>query len=107
MPTVDHDRIAAMLELGAPVRIVAERLGCSERHVRRIRQRHDLQHSPTWCWGTMHERDLIWGVLADMGKSVSEIAYCVGRSRQAVHAWHRDDQAAKIDAYSANPENWQ
>ena len=107
MPTVDHDRIGAMLELGAPTRIVAERLGCTERHVRRIRAERAIPHSPTWCWDTEHERALIWGVLADMGKSASEIAYCVGRSRQAVNRWYRNDQRKQIEALSANPDNWQ
>lgn len=103
---VDAGRVAAMLELGCPTTIIATRLGCHPRTVRRIRADRGIDHDALWAWGTEHEHDLVWGVLADLGHSTADIAYRVGRSVQAVSQWRkRDRQERALDA-SESPESW-
>lgn len=103
---VDADRVVAMLELGAPTSIVADRLGCSARHVRRIRAERGVDHDEVWCWGTEWERHLLWGSLLDAGMSPSRVAHNVGRSPQAVSQWRQQDRKEKVQRTSADPDAW-
>jgi len=104
--SVDTDQIEAMLELGAPTNVVADRLGCSARHVRRIRSERDVAHDELWCWDTEWERHFVWGALADIGMSNARIAFNVGRSVQAVSQWRQEDCKRRIERTSADPAAW-
>jgi predicted transcriptional regulator len=106
MPTVDTDRVVAMLELGAPTSLIADRLGCTARHVRRIRAAEDVDHEECWAWGTEWERDLIWSPLLEVGLSPSRVAHHVGRTPQAVHQWRKEERARTVKEQSADPDNW-
>lgn len=103
---LDPDRVVAMLEMGAPTSLVAERLNCSARHVRRIRKQRDVDHDVNDFWGSDWERQMIWGTLADLGFPNHRIAWNVGRSRQAVAQWRKEDRRASIERKSADPDNW-
>lgn len=85
--TLNHDRIAAMLRMGATPRQVAQRLRCSTRHVRRIANTRGIQVVPNPLIGTDQERRTLWRTLHENGCSYARIAYLMGRSRQAVAAY--------------------
>lgn len=104
---MDNDRIEAMLTWGAPVRIVAERLGCSQRHVRRVRQERSLSHNTDPMWGTEWERTWVWGIMLNLDYSDAQIAFRTGRSRQAVAQWRKKEEERERKQKSADPENWQ
>jgi len=111
-PVVDRDRVEAMLTLGAPTSLVAERLGCTPRHVRRIRQERNAEPTAldfTGCWTEEWEKEIVWDTLAELGYSDSRIAYLVGRTRQAVHQWRKKNRPEPGEAQqkSADPDAWQ
>lgn len=106
---IDPDRVEAMLSLGAPTQVVANRLGCTPRHVRRIRRDRDVQPSAldfSGCWTEEWEREIIWDTLAELGYPDSRIAYLVGRTRQAIHQWRKRQKKEEAAKKSADPSNW-
>jgi len=103
---VDRERVRKMLIWGAPVKIVAERLDCSKRHVRRIRSQCDVEHKVDAFWGTEWERDWVWGILRDLDYSDAQIAEIVGRTPQAVHQWRTTQVEKERKEKSADPTNW-
>jgi len=101
-----------MLTLGAPTSLVAERLGCTPRHIRRIKQEDEIGPTAldfTGCWTEEWEKEIVWDTLAMLGYSDSRIAYLVGRTRQAVHQWRKKNRPEPGEAQqkSADPDAWQ
>ena len=84
----DHDRIATAVRVGLPDEVIAERLACSRRTVRRVRAERDLERNenknPT-IWGSRSEWTL-WRMWHQrFGASKAQIARAFCRTRQAVH----------------------
>jgi hypothetical protein len=84
----DHDQIALAVRIGGlPDRVVADRLDCSRRTVRRVRndrglERNEPADAPIWgtaaewrLWRMWHQR---------FGASKAQIARAFCRTRQAV-----------------------
>jgi len=83
---LDHARVAAMARALVPLPLIAERLKCSERQIRRILAAASIPagYEPNPAYGTDDE-DLIWIAFHALGDSIATIAYKVGYSRQHVH----------------------
>ncbi len=80
----DHDRIAAMIQTGIPAAIIARRLRCSPKTVRRVASSRRLTLTPieqAGVIGTPHEA-LLWENLRSLGQTPARIAYAFGYSRQ-------------------------
>ncbi len=88
---IDPDRIAAMIDAGFDARRIADRLGCSERHVRRVAERRGLRFDPL----DLDEDDEhdTWIILSELGWTVARIAFAYGVSRQTVYT-HLSQQPA-------------
>lgn len=88
-PSVDRARVWWMAYWDFPASIIAERLGCSARHVRRLvaeMEGVDLDEVNP-IWGTPREKEM-WAHMADVvGYGAGHLAVCVGRSPQAVYQW--------------------
>jgi len=82
----DHDQITLAVRIGGlPDRVVADRLGCSRRTVRRVRTDHDLKRNEPAdapIWGTVAEWRL-WRFWAQR-VTKAEVARIFCRSRQAI-----------------------
>lgn len=92
---LDHDRIVAMAAARVSIALIAERLKCSQKQVRRVLAARDFDagYTPNPAFGTEDEA-VCWLAFHALGDSVAAIAYKVGRSRQAVHlAIHQQDLA--------------
>ncbi len=82
-PIHDHDRIAAMAGVCCPQHIIAERLGCSARTVRRVLKERDIEYEPSTLIGTEEEAGL-YVCYENLGLTPGKIAYSFGLSRQGV-----------------------
>ncbi len=87
-PMTNHDRIAAAVRTGLPDEVIAERLECSRRTVRRVRRKRDLERNENKnpaIWGTRSEW-LLWRMWhRDVGESLVEVSHRFCRTRQAIH----------------------
>ncbi len=75
---LDKKRINVMAEMGIPAVMIAKRLDCSERQVRRILGRRIRRNA------LLDKEKEVWQIMAKAGWSQSEVAYAFGVSRQAV-----------------------
>ena len=80
---VDPQQAEAMAEVGCPVGVIAERLGCTERHARRLTAH--VAKPENRLVGTRHERH-IWDVYHRVLGSYAKVAWCFGVTRQAVRS---------------------
>jgi transposase len=82
----DHDQIALAVRIGGlPDRVVADRLGCSRRTVRRVRNERNLERNEPAdapIWGTAAEWRL-WRFWAQRVPK-AQVARIFCRSRQAI-----------------------
>ena len=84
----DHDRIAAAVRTGLPDEVIADRLECSPRTVRRVRTDRDLERNENKnpkIWGTKSEWHLWRMWHKQMDASLAEVAHRFCRTRQAIH----------------------
>lgn len=81
---VDHNRVVAMAKVGITAVEIGRRLGCSERHVRRILKDNNVDVSKNSLVGTPDE-PLLWSYIYKVEGNMSKVAYLFGVSRQAVH----------------------
>ena len=81
---LDTTRVCLMARSGVPMAVIAERLGVSTRHVRRILEAYDVKIPPNLLIGTPDEY-LVWSLYRKAGESVAEVAYRFGFSRQHIH----------------------
>lgn len=81
---VDHNRVISMAKVGIPAVEIGRRLGCSERHVRRILRDNDVKASKNPLVGTPDET-LLWHYIYIVEGNFAKVAYKMGVSRQAVH----------------------
>lgn len=83
----NHDRIAAAVHTGLPDEVIAERLDCSRRTVRRVRAARDLERNENKnprIWGSKSEW-LLWRMWHDRwDHSLGDVAYRYCRTRQSV-----------------------
>jgi predicted DNA-binding protein (UPF0251 family) len=63
---------------------IGRRLGCSERHVRRILKNNNIETSKNPLVGTPDE-PLLWHYIYIVEGNFAKVAYKMGVSRQAVH----------------------
>lgn len=79
---IDRNQVIAALMTGLPVYIIAERLGCTARHIRRIRNEEkymdDFEPRRDLKWGQKSEH-LEWAWYREQGASYRNIAnrFCV------------------------------
>jgi len=103
----DRDRIADAVRTGLPDEIIAERLECSCRTVRRIRNRRGLEHSPNKnpaIWGSKSEW-LLWRMWHEqMDESLAKVAHRFCRTRQAISQGLR--KLAAQDAVHGTPKRY-
>ena len=81
---IDHARVLAMARAGFGSSLIAKRLGCSARQVRRIIKKNDVNAPPNSLLGSPDEH-LVWQMWRESGESVSRIAFKTGYSRQHMH----------------------
>jgi len=84
----DHDRIAAAVRTGLPDEVIADRLECSRRTIRRVRSKRDLERNENKnpaIWGTKSEW-LLWQMWHEkMDATLQQVAHRFCRTRQAIH----------------------
>jgi len=92
---LDHQRVAAMARALVPIPLIAERLRCSQKQVRRILAARGIpaDFDPNPLYGTDDE-DMVWLAYHALGDSIATVAYKVGRSRQHVHTIVHQEELA-------------
>ncbi len=83
---VNHGQIRVMAQFGAPILIIADRLGCSTKTVRRILKGYEIVPLRTSesIFGTTDE-PFFWRTLRDRFTSYSTIGWISGFSKQHIH----------------------
>jgi len=106
-PMIDHDRIATAVRVGLPDEVIAERMDCSRRTVRRVRSDRGLERNENRnpdIWGSRSEWAL-WCIWHDrFGASKAQIARGFCRTRQAVHRGLR--RLDRLDAVGGVPNRY-
>lgn len=84
---IDAAQVVAMARTNCPVRVIADRLDCSERQVRRILQAHDVLPMENPLIDTDDE-PLLWTFYRTTGgESYREIGYRFGLSYETIRAY--------------------
>lgn len=84
--SIDYDQVACAARHGLPDRLIASRLACSVRSVRRART---AQNQEAGCadidWGTASEWRLWRCYIDSLDYSITDVAHAFCRSRQAIY----------------------